>query len=139
MTTRQRAGVAEQPRISAFVRPVTISVGIGAAVCVGTLLLLSLLLSVRSVPQAAINPMAIFAISLGALAAGFSCAKFMRRAGLAYGALCGGVFCLVVMLASFGISDNGFGLTALFKIAFMMLSAMLGGVLGVNTRGSRRK
>lgn len=135
----QRTVSGEQSGISAVVRPVLISVAIGALVCIGTLLLMSFVLSARSVPQALINPMAVSAISVGALAAGFCCAKLMRRAGLAYGALCGGVFCLVIMLASFGISDDGFGLTALFKVVFMMLSAMLGGVLGVNSRRTRRK
>jgi len=121
------------------VKPVLISVAIGAAVCVGVLLLLSIILSARTVPQSLIGPMATLAISVGALAAGFSCAKIVRRAGLAYGALCGGVFCLVIMLAGIGVVDNGFGLTALFKISFMMICAMLGGVMGVNARSRRRK
>ena len=126
--------------ISLIAKPVLMSVALGAALCIAVLLLLSFILSSAiSVPQSLINPMAVFSISAGALAAGFLCAKFIRRSGLAYGALCGAVFSLVVMLASFGVSDNGFGITALFKIAFMMLSAMLGGVLGVNTRIRRRK
>ena len=134
----QRAGTGEGAGISLIVKPVLISVALGALTCIAVLLLLSFILSARSVPQSLINPLAVFSISSGALVSGFLCAKFIRRAGLAYGALCGAVFSLVVMLASFGVSDNGFGLTALFKIAFMMLSAMLGGVLGVNTRMRRR-
>ena len=134
-----RAGTVEKTGMGLIVRPVMTSVVLGAVVCIGVLLLLSFILSVRNIPQSLINPMAIFSISVGALVSGFACAKFMRRNGLAYGALCGVVFCFVVMLASFGVSDNGFGLTALFKIVFMMLSAMLGGVLGVNTRQRWRK
>ena len=135
----QRTQPGEPAGISVVVKPVLTSAAIGVAVCAGVLLLLSAVLSARSVPHSLINPMATFAISAGALAAGFCCAKIVRRAGLAYGALCGGVFCLVVMLAGIGIVDNGFGLTALFKIAFMMICAMLGGVIGVNTRSRRRK
>ena len=135
----QRVQTGEPAGISVVVKPVLTSVAIGAAICAGVLVLLSVVLSARSVPQSLISPMATFAISAGALTAGFCCAKLVRRAGLAYGALCGGVFCLVIMLASLGVIDGGFGLTALFKIVFMMLSAMLGGVLGVNTRTRRRK
>jgi len=135
----QRAQTAEPSAVSLIVKPVLMSTMIGAVICIGVLLLFSFILSARSVPQSLINPMAVFSISAGALACGFCCAKLIRRAGLAYGALCGAVFSLVVMLASFGISDNGFGLIALFKIVFMMFSAMLGGVLGVNTRSRKRK
>ena len=135
----QRVQTGEPAGISVIVKPVLTSVAIGAAICAGVLVLLSLLLSARSVPQSLISPMATFAISIGALTAGFCCAKIVRRAGLAYGALCGGVFCLVIMLASLGVVDNGFGLTALFKIVFMMICAMLGGVMGVNARSRRRK
>jgi len=135
----KRAQTGDQAGIILIAKPVLMSVALGVATCVAALLLLSVILAARSVPQSLINPMAVFSISAGALVAGFLCAKVIRRAGLAYGALCGAVFSLVVMLASFGVSDNGFGLTALFKIAFMMFSAMLGGVLGVNTRIRRKK
>ena len=134
----QRVQTGEPVGINVVVKPVLTSVAVGAVVCVGVLLLLSVILSARNVPQALVGPMATFAISIGAFVAGFSCAKIVRRTGLAYGALCGGVFCLIIMLASLGVVDGGFGLTALFKIVFMMISAMLGGVLGVNTRTRRR-
>ena len=134
----RRVQTGEQAGAGLVVKPVLTSVLIGVLVCVGVLLLLSFILSARNVPNSLVNPLAVFSISVGALVSGFCCAKLIRRGGLAYGALCGAVFSLTVMLASFGVSDNGFGLTALFKIAFMMLSAMLGGVLGVNTRYRRR-
>ncbi|MCL2578815.1 MAG: TIGR04086 family membrane protein [Oscillospiraceae bacterium] len=134
----KRVQTGESSGLSAVARPILISVVFGIMVCIGVLMLLSFVLSVRSVPHSLINPLAVFAISVGALTAGFCCAKLLRQGGLAYGALCGGVFSLVIMLASFGISDNGFGLTALFKITFMMLSAMLGGVFGVNMRRKRK-
>ena len=135
----QRVQSGEPAGISVVVKPVLTSVAIGAAVCAGLLLLLSLLLSARSVPHSMIDPLATFSISVGALVAGFCCAKIVRKSGLAYGALCGGVFCLVIMLAGIGMVDGGYGLTALFKIVFMMISAMLGGVMGVNSRSRKRK
>ena len=134
-----KVGAGEQSGLRRMTRPVLTSLAVGVIVCASTLLLFSLVLSARHIPHALINPMAVFAISVGALASGFCCAKLMRQGGLAYGALCGAMFCLVIMIASFGISDDGFGLSALFKVVFMMLSAMLGGVLGVNTRRTRRK
>lgn len=135
----QRISAAQPGSAGALVKPVVTSIVVGGIVCTILLLLLSVLLSARNIPQSLINPMAVFAISLGALSAGFCCAKILRRAGLALGALSGGAFCIVVMLASLGVSDNGFGLTALFKVVFIMICAMIGGVMGVNTRSRRRR
>ena len=135
----QRLQPSEPSAVVVVVRPVLVGVAIGAAVCAGVLLLLSVVLSARNVPHSLIDPMATFAISAGALVAGYCCTKIVRRAGLAYGALCGGVFCLLIMLAGIGLQEGSFGLGAVFKITFMMISAMLGGVLGVNTRSRRRK
>ena len=122
----------------AGVRPILVGAAIGAIVCIVILLALSFVISTQTVPQAMVSPMAIFAVSAGSCAAGFCCAKITRTRGLAYGAACGAVMVLLVMLASFSVSDNAFGTLALIKILFIMLSAMLGGVLGVNTRKRRR-
>ena len=134
----KRVASGERTGLGAVAKPVLLSVVLGVMVCIGVLMLLSFVLSVRSVPHSLINPLAVFAISVGALVAGFCCAKLLRQGGLAYGALCGAVFSLVIMIASFGVTDNGFGLTAIFKITFMMICAMLGGVFGVNTRRRKR-
>ncbi|MDL2247855.1 TIGR04086 family membrane protein, partial [Bacteroides sp. OttesenSCG-928-J23] len=121
------------------VKPVLLSVALGVLVCTALLLLLSLVLSTQNVPQSMVSPMAIFAVSAGGFAAGFGCAKMLRNKGLACGAVCGAVLSVVVLLASFSLPENTFGALALLKIAFIMLSAMLGGVMGVNTKSRRRK
>lgn len=129
----------ENMGIARCIRPVAVSILIGALCCALLLLAMSVLMSALSVPQAAVDPMASFALAAGGFAAGFSCAKIMREKGLAYGALCGALLSLVMLLAGFAIEDNSFGIPALLKIAFILLSAMLGGVLGVNTKPRRGK
>jgi putative membrane protein (TIGR04086 family) len=103
------------------------------------MLLMSLILTVQDIPQRAVGPMSTFAITVGAFAAGFCCTKIQRRQGLAYGAVCGAVLCVISMLASLGYPGGGFGVLSLIKAMFMLLGGMLGGVLGVNTRQKRRK
>lgn len=133
-----RGQVSETDGIVRHLRPVALSVLIGAVFCALVLLLESLILSAGSVPQLAVGPMASFALVAGGFTSGFCCARFMRRRGLAWGAICGSVFTIIVLIAGLSLRDNPFGVPALLKIAFIMLSAMLGGVLGVNQR-SRRK
>lgn len=133
-----RGQVSENTGISRSLRPVALSVLIGALFCALLLLLMSVLLSTQNIPQFAIHPMASFAISAGGFVAGFCCAKIMREKGLAYGAFCGAVLTVIVLLAALALKDNGFGIPALLKTAFIMLSSMLGGVLGVNTRRRRK-
>lgn len=129
----------EQGGVEQIAKPILVSVAVGTVVCIGILLLLSVLLSVKSIPQALIGPMAIFAIIAGAFVSGFFCARTQRQKGLAYGAVCGAVLSLLVLLAGIGLPGNDMGMLALFKVVFMLLGGMLGGVLGVNVRHRRRR
>ncbi|MGI6404832.1 MAG: TIGR04086 family membrane protein [Oscillospiraceae bacterium] len=129
----------EQKGVERIARPILISVAAGAIVCIGILLLLSVLLSVKSIPQSLISPMAIFAIIAGAFVSGFTCARAQRQNGLAYGVACGAVLSILVLLAGIGLPGNDMGMLALFKVVFMLFGGMLGGVLGVNVRQRRRR
>jgi len=136
MSSRER--VSDQTGLRRNIRPVLISVLAGAVVCVILLVLFAFVLSAQNIPQALVSPMATVAVSIGGLASGYICAKMMRENGLVYGLLCGGLLAVLLLLGSFGIGDNGLGVPALFKIIFILLCGMLGGVLGVNTRKRRR-
>ena len=129
----------EQNGVDRVAKPILVSVAAGAIVCIGILLLLSVLPSVKNIPQSLISPMAIFAIIAGAFTAGFACARMQRKNGLAYGAVCGVVLSILVLLAGIGLPGNDMGMLALFKVIFMLFGGMLGGVLGVNVRQRRRR
>lgn len=129
----------ENTEVARHMKPVAISVLIGAVCCALALLLMSLIMTVRSVPQMAVDPMASLALALGGFVAGLCCTRIVRENGLVHGALCGAVFTVIVLLAGLAVKDNGFGIPALLKIAFIMLSSMLGGVLGVNTKRRRKR
>jgi putative membrane protein (TIGR04086 family) len=116
------------------VKPVAVSVLVGAVVSALLLLAMAFVLASRTVPQFAVNPMASFSLAGGGFAAGLCCAKIMRRKGLLYGAVCGALLTMIVLLAGLALRDGAFGVPVLFKALFLMLPAMLGGVLGVNAR-----
>lgn len=133
-----RGQMPEGSGVKRCIRPVAVSVLIGAVCCTVILVLLSLVLASANIPQFAVDPMASFALAAGGLVAGFCCTKIMGENGLAYGALTGAVMTLVVLLAGLALKDNSFGVPALLKIAYVMLSSMLGGVVGVNTKKRRK-
>lgn len=120
------------------IKPLAFSVTAGVIVCILLMIAMSVILTVRDVPQAMINPMAIFSISAGGFVSGFICSRICRERGLLMGMLCGIIISLLLFIASFSIADNSFGMLALIKFIFVMLSSMLGGVLGVNVRGRRK-
>lgn len=126
--------LTESSGTSRILRSVAVGVGIGAAVCVVILLLFSILLSGRTIPQSVIDPMAIFAMSMGAFFSGLVCAKIIHKNGLMCGLFCGGMFSVIILACSFTVPGSELGFGAVIKIMFMLFSAMLGGVLGVNTR-----
>jgi len=119
------------------IRPIAVSVVCGMAACILLMLLMSVLLTTQNIPQSAIEPMALFAISAGAFTAGYLCARAMRSGGLVYGGACGLIITLIVIIAGLS-AGNSLGAPALFRIIFIMLSSMLGGVVGVNTRRRKR-
>lgn len=130
--------VNEATGTARMIRPVAVSVVLGAVVCVVILVLFSLLLSSRTVPQPMIDPMATFAMSVGAFSSGLACAKIIHRNGLMCGLICGIIFSAIILACSFIVPDSEIGLGALIKIMFMLFSAMLGGVLGVNAKIRKR-
>lgn len=128
----------ESEGLARWTRPVAVSVLIGALCCALLLLLMSGLMTVANVPQGAVDPMASFALMAGGFTAGFVCAKAMRENGLLCGLVCGVLLAGVMLAAGYAMKDNQFGIPALLKIAFILLSAMLGGVIGVNSKQRRR-
>lgn len=133
-----KSQIIESAGAGRIIRPVAVSVVFGAIVCVAILLLMAVVVSSRSIPQSMIDPMAIFAMSVGAFVSGLCCARIIHKNGLMCGLGCGAIFSLVILVCGFAVPDNGLGLGALIKIMFMLFSAMLGGVLGVNARKRKK-
>ncbi|GAA6514120.1 TIGR04086 family membrane protein [Merdimmobilis hominis] len=119
-----------------FVRPLLVGCGVGAAVCAVILMALALAMSIKDLPQSLVEPLAVFAVALGAFCGGFCSAKIVREKGLLLGICCGAV--LFCVLAFFGVGGEGFGTAGLIRLAVIPLCGGVGGILGVNTR-SRRK
>ncbi|MDD2363056.1 MAG: TIGR04086 family membrane protein [Oscillospiraceae bacterium] len=118
-------------------RPVFIGTAFGILCCLVVLLLFALLMAACDIPQAAVTPMAVIAAAVGAFFGGFICAKAAGSRGLIYGAACGGLMYLLILIAGFSLLSDVRGWYALIKLLVVVTSAAIGGVYGVNFR--RRK
>ena len=120
-----------------FIRPVTYGLLFGVGACMLLLVLMSVVMTFRDVPQPAITLIATLAFVLGGLVAGFVSASFAREKGMLIGVCCGICLFLILMTASFvfdDAGDAGFGMAAVSKLAAVLFASALGGVIGVNRR-----
>jgi putative membrane protein (TIGR04086 family) len=129
-----RSQISEPEGMRRMLRPAAVGVACGALICAAILALMALVISVKTVPQAVLDPVAVFALSVGAFASGFSCARIIRKNGLWCGLFTGVVFALLALVCGFAVPGNSWGLGTLTKVAIILFASMLGGVLGVNTR-----
>lgn len=138
MSAADRSNESSGINMRRSLKPVALSVLSGVVVCVIILLLFSALISTQNIPHSMINPLATLAISIGAFVAGWLCVRVMREKGLIYGAICGVVMILILLIAS-AIAGSGLGMPFLFKAVFALLCSMLGGVASVNKKQKKRR
>lgn len=80
---------------------------------------------------------ATVSIAAGTLAAAFAAAKAFGSKGLLTGALIGAVTFAVVTIISLITDDGGLTVNTLFHFIIIMLSSLIGGVLGVSRQSKR--
>jgi putative membrane protein (TIGR04086 family) len=119
-------------------RPVITALICGIVVTVILLFIFSLWIAFRDTPQGLVNPLSVFALSVGAFAAGLVCTRITRRGGLMYGVVCGACLSALVLIAGLITGAGGIGVAGLFRVIFIMLCAVIGGISGVNMRKKRR-
>ena len=82
--------------------------------------------------------MSVAALICGCMIAGFAIGRFMRTAGMVYGAGCAGMLYALIFIVSLCLGER-VGLAVLFKLIIALLSGSIGGIVGVNMRTRRRK
>ncbi len=117
-----------------WLRPVLVGVAVGLIGCIALLMLMALIVQSVDVPRAAILPLAIIAAAIGAFLAGLTAAAIAKQKGLLLGAVCGLVLWLLILLAGVARYEGVSGGNAVVKLAALVLSGGIGGVLGVNLR-----
>lgn len=110
------------------------SVLFGAGVCALLMCGFAVALSLYDLPLGIVQPLAVFSLVAGCMAAGYLCARKNGQRGMVYGGVCGGVLFLCLALAQGLCRGPLFAGAMLPKAAMMLTSGMIGGIFGVNKR-----
>lgn len=82
-------------------------------------------------PEGYMSPLSAVCAGIGTLISGFLASKKIRSGGVINGLICGGILYLLILFLSLFISENGFSLVTLYHLLITVISAVIGGVLGV--------
>ncbi len=115
-------------------RPLLVGVGVGLLVCFGLLMLAAMLIERVDIPSSAVFPLAVAAAGSGAFIAGLLAAAMAKQHGLVFGALCGLILFLLILLAGFVRYAGVDGGHTAIKLAVLIVAGSVGGILGVNRR-----
>ena len=119
--------------VKKIARPIVIGACVGAICC----LLVLLVMAAQNIPKAAVTPMAIVAAAFGSFIGGIVSARISGEKGLLYGAGAGLLLYVVVIIAGFAVLQDVRGTTILVKLAVMVASGAVGGIIGVNMKRRR--
>ena len=112
---------------------------IGAVVCMIILLLISFIfVKMQSVPEAAITPVAIVIVCIGAFVGGYFSARIKKNMGMAVGAITAMLMFVILLLIGTACFGDNLGIVSLLRMAVMLISGAIGGILGVNKRKRRK-
>ncbi|MDR3644047.1 MAG: TIGR04086 family membrane protein [Clostridia bacterium] len=133
------ASVKQEPRAHGkFLIPLLCGIIAAFIVSIIVLALLSMVFTMRDMPQTSVIPLSYVAYGLGALAGGLLTARLYGNRGLVSGALTGLLFFIVIYITGAAMHNLGAGGLAFVKLALSIFSGGLGGIIGVNAGRKKR-
>ncbi len=81
---------------------------------------------------------ATISLGIGCLVTTFFASKKIGQKGFLVGLIIGGTVFFIITLAGLMASKEIFTLNTLFRFIILMLSSVIGGILGVNNKGNQR-
>lgn len=114
------------------------SIGIGVAVTALLTVVFALVMLWFHVGRSFAAPFASVCVGAGAWVAAFCAARRISERGYLIGLIVGGIFFATVTLAALAVNRDGLSRNTLFHFIIVMLSALIGGVFGVNKNSSKK-
>ena len=118
------------------IKKIMISSAIGSGIgMVSTSILIFLMaaaLTVGNIPAMMISPITVVFLAFGGFFGGFTSAKLSGEKGLFCGMISGFLYFIVAWIFGALFENFGFGIAAVIKAAMIIISASLGGIIGVN-------
>lgn len=130
--TRKLQDTGHSNITSKLIKPMTVGFGVGITAILFLLIIFSIVLSIRDIPQQFITPLAVIAAALGAFFAAYTSGRIIRRKGMLLGFIQGICIFVVVFLAGLSIPGEGVGGLTIIKLIALCLSGVIGSVMGVN-------
>lgn len=125
-------------RLGVYGKPLLVGTVAGVVTAVAVMLLCALAVSCFSLPTAAMRAMAILTVAAGGFAGGYVAARTFRKKGLLIGVTVGVLLALILTVAGVLFTKEAPAMQSLSKFAILIVSAMIGGILGVNAKSKRR-
>ena len=125
-------------RLGVYGKPLLVGTVAGVITAVAVMLLCALAVSCFSLPVAAMRAMAILTVAAGGFAGGYGAARIFRKRGLLIGVTVGVFLALILTVAGVLFTKEAPAMQSLSKFAILIVSAMIGGILGVNAKSKRR-
>ena len=117
------------------IRAVLLSVGIMGVVSLALLAVLALVVSkMGTLPQGSLPILTTAAACIAVFLGGFLSSLSMREKGILFGIASGLLFALCTALVSVFAFQNDFGIGSAGKLAALLISGSIGGILGVNRK-----
>ena len=134
MSKKPKGASSGTKNIASPYQSLLISAALGLLVGLTLLLLFSLLLSARDIPNSLTMPITTLILILMGIIAGHRCGRLQRHNGMLNGFLVGLIEFAVLLLISLAVPGHEVGILALYKLLILVVSACIGSILGVNKR-----
>lgn len=115
-----------------------ISAVVGVIFIALSVLLSAGMMMAADMPESYASPISGICVGVGALVSGFLASKKIKSGGIINGLICGGIIYLLILFFSLFISENGFSFNTLYHSLITIISAAIGGILGVNAKNRRK-
>lgn len=124
---------------TAIVRAVLIGTVGGAGLCALLLFLAAAILQASgNLPQDLLQPLTLLICGVSCFFGGFLCGKISRKRGLLFGAGCGLLLFLLCLIGGGVNAHEVATVSAMTRLAVMVLAGALGGVLSMRNRQNIR-
>ncbi len=120
-----------------LIKSLVISVILSIAVTFVMIIISSIILLKININDTVLNVLNLISFSIGSFAGGFTISKFFKEKGLIYGLINGFALFVVSFVISIAINFSAPSLFSLVKLIVILLSSLIGGITGVNTRKKR--
>ncbi|MBR2489460.1 MAG: TIGR04086 family membrane protein [Clostridia bacterium] len=115
-----------------------LSLLVGIIFSIASMLLAAALCLATDMSEELSSPISALCVGTGALVSGFLSSRKLKSGGLINGAICGLVLYALIFFFSLIFSESGFSFVSLYHALITIISAMIGGVLGVLSAAKKK-